>query len=113
MLLNKKIKRGVQMSDAFDSFEDDNGLTHIDGLNMLYTFLFNKHYRAEKLYFLLDGLDEQLRGKMNEDQQKYLLDLLAAVTESCWRMYLLTARLSTALKDAKSTLDMTLRRSGS
>lgn len=82
MLLNKKIKRGVQMSDAFDSFEDDNGLTHIDGLNMLYTFLFNKHYRAEKLYFLLDGLDEQLRGKMNEDQQKYLLDLLAAVNES-------------------------------
>lgn len=82
MLLNKKIKRGVKMSEAFDSFEDDNELTHVDGLIMLYAYLFNKYYRSEKLYFLLDGLDEHLTGKMNEDQQKYLLDLLAAVDQS-------------------------------
>lgn len=82
MLLSKKIKRGIHMSDAFNMFEEDNGLTHIEGLIFLYTYLFNKYYHTEKLYFLIDGLDDQLRGHMSEDQQKYLLDLLVTVDQS-------------------------------
>lgn len=82
MLLNKKIKRGIKMCEAFDAFEDDNGKTYIDGLNVLYSYLFNKYYRDNKVYFLIDGLDEQFRVKINEDQQNSLLDLFAAVNES-------------------------------
>ena len=82
MLWNKRIKRGVKLSAPFDSLADENGSTYIDGLITLYTYLFNKYYKANTLYFLLDGLDEHLSGKMNDDQQKYLLDLLAAVDRS-------------------------------
>lgn len=82
MLLNKRIKRGIEMSEAFDAFEDENGKTYIDGLNVLYSYLFNKYYRDDKLYFLLDGLDEQFRVKISEDQQNSLLDLFAAVNET-------------------------------
>lgn len=82
LLLNKKIKRGVRLSDSFNAFEEENGLTYIEGLIWVFSSLFNKHYRTEKLYFLLDGLDEQLRGSITEDQKKFLLDLLATVDQS-------------------------------
>lgn len=82
LLLNKRIKRGVRLSDSFNAFEEENGLTYIEGLIWVFSSLFNKHYRTEKLYFLLDGLDEQLRGSITEDQKKFLLDLLATVDQS-------------------------------
>lgn len=82
LLLNKRIKRGVRLSDSFNTFEEENGITNIDGLILLYSYLFNKHYKTEKLYFLLDGLDEQLRGALTDEQKKFLLDLLATVDQS-------------------------------
>lgn len=82
ILLQKKLKRGVPLGDYFAYFEDDNGITHIDGLISLYSMLFGRYYTSEKLYFLLDGLDDQLRGKITEEQKKILLDLLASVDQS-------------------------------
>lgn len=82
LLLNKKIKRGVRLSDSFNSFEEENGLTYIEGLILVFLSLFNKYYGTEQIYFLLDGLDEQLRGSITDDQKKFLLDLLTTVDQS-------------------------------
>ena len=81
-IINSKIKRGIALQDPFNHYSNDNGLTNIDGLILIYIDLFNKYYKSEKLYFLLDGLDEQLRGQLTEDNQKYLLDLLSTVNQS-------------------------------
>ena len=82
MLLNKKLKQGVKLRDQYSFFEDEKGITNIDGLNLIYASLFDKYYSSEPLYFFLDGLDEQLRGKLTDEQKNYLLDLLSAVEQS-------------------------------
>ena len=51
---------------------------------MLYMFLncINTYCSSGQLCFLLDGLDEQLRGKLSDEQKNYLLDLLAVVEQA-------------------------------
>lgn len=83
MLLNKKIKQGVRLSEQFDFCAADNGVTDIEGLNLIYSSLFNRYYSSETLYFLLDGLDEDLRhGAISDEQKNILLDLLSTVEQS-------------------------------
>lgn len=82
IIMNKRIKNGVRLSDSYEDFRDENGLASIDDIISVYTFLFNTHYKSEKLFFLLDGLDEQIRGELKEKQRFYLLDLLEIVDQS-------------------------------
>lgn len=82
VLMNKRIKNGVRMSDSYEDFLGENGIASMDDLISVYTFLFNTHYQANSLYFLLDGLDEQIRGDLKEKQKYYLLDLLETVDQS-------------------------------
>lgn len=80
-LFNKKLKQGFTLREEYSFFADeDNGRTKIDGINLVYAFLFKKYYSSsEPLYFLVDGLDEDIRRTLSEDQENILLDLLAAV----------------------------------
>lgn len=81
LLLNRRIKNGIRLSEKFNYFANESGITKIDGLNLVFAFLLNTYCGTEQLYFLLDGLDEQLRGKISDEQKNYLLDLLAAVEQ--------------------------------
>lgn len=82
LLLNKRLKSGIRLSEQFNYFANESGITKIEGFNSIFAFLFNTYYDSETLYFLLDGLDEQLRGKLTKEQKNYLLDLLAAVEQA-------------------------------
>lgn len=81
-LLGKKIKNGVKLSEQYSFFANENGITKIEGLNSIFAYLFAKYYDTQSLYFLLDGLDEQLRNTLTDEQKVYLLDLLAAVEQA-------------------------------
>lgn len=79
-LFSKKLKQGFRLRDEYSFFaDDDNGRTKIDGVNLVYALLFKKYYSSEPLYFLVDGLDEDIRRTLSEEQENILLDLLAAV----------------------------------
>lgn len=79
-LFNKKLKQGYKLREEYNIFADeDSGRTKIDGINLIYAYLFKKYYSSEPLYFLVDGLDEDIRRTLSEDQENILLDLLAAV----------------------------------
>ena len=60
LLLNRKIKNGLRLSDQFNYFANESGITKIDGLNSIYAFLLNSYCCSEQLYFLLDGLYTKL-----------------------------------------------------
>jgi len=82
IIMNKKIKNGIGLSEAYEDFLEENGKASIDDLIAIYIFLFNTHYKSECLFFLLDGLDEQIRGDLKDKQKNYLLDLLEMVDQS-------------------------------
>ena len=81
-LISKRIKNGIRLSDAYSDFIDETGNVSIDDLISIYTYLFNSHYQSDKLYFLVDGLDERIRGELTDKQKGFLLDLLEMVEES-------------------------------
>lgn len=83
-LFNDKIKRGVNLRSSFSAilFDGNCQKADINDLNMLYSYLFNEHFSNDTLHFLFDGLDEQIRESMNDDLRSFLLDLMAAVSQS-------------------------------
>ena len=94
-LFKKTLKQGFTLREEYNIFADeDSGRTRIDGINLIYAFLFKKYYSDKPIYFLVDGLDEGIRRTLSEDQQNILLDLLVAVNLirqdlSCIRLILL------------------------
>ncbi len=83
LIFNKRIKNGVRLEDKYKVYRDKNGIVPIRKLVMLYANLFNKYYKKEeKLFILLDGLDEQIRGVISERQKNFLLDLIYMVDQA-------------------------------
>ena len=82
LLLNKKLKSGIRLGERYSPYADEKGVVTISHLILLYEDLFQKNYFSEVLYFLVDGLDENILGPMKGEQQVFLLDLLDAVNNS-------------------------------
>lgn len=83
IMFRRQIKNSVRMEGAYGKYNAANGIAPISKLVMLYEDLFQKYYSNNDLtYFLLDGLDEQIRGLLQEDQKAFLLDLLDATQSS-------------------------------
>lgn len=80
-LLNRRLKNGIRLGDKFNFCANENGITKFDDLNLIFAYLFNKHYSSGTLYFMLDGLDEHLRGNQTVEQRNQMLDLIAAVDQ--------------------------------
>lgn len=78
IMFRKHLKSGVRLSDKYGIYSEANGLTTISNLTILYEDLFNQYYSKERMYFLIDGLDDQLRGNMLAEQKASLLDLIEA-----------------------------------
>ena len=82
IMFRKQLKNGFRLPDEYCAYRGENGLVPISNLIMMYEDLFNQHYEAGKMYFLVDGLDEQLRGNMQSEQKAFLLDLLDMMQSS-------------------------------
>lgn len=83
LIFDKRIKNGVRLGEKYKVYRDKNGTVPICKLVMLYANLFNTYYKKEdKLFVLLDGLDEQIRGVISEKQKNFLLDLINMVDQS-------------------------------
>ena len=82
ILFRKYIKSGVRLSDKYKIYSESNGLTTLSNLTILYEDLFNQYFSNERMYFLIDGLDDQLRGNMGTEQKASLLDLIEATQSS-------------------------------
>lgn len=81
-IFNKTLKNSLRLSPDYKAYAAPNGTTPICNLTMLYEDRLNNYYTNTPLYFLIDGLDEQIRGTLKDDQRAFLLDLLAMVNES-------------------------------
>lgn len=81
-MFNKTLKNSLRLSPDYKAYASPNGTTPLSNLTMLYEDRLNFYYTDMPIYFLIDGLDEQLRGTLKDDQKAFLLDLLAAVSQS-------------------------------
>ncbi len=82
LMFNKTLKNSLRLHSEYSTYATGNGTTPLGNLAMLYEDRLNAYYADEPLYFLIDGLDEQLRGSLRDDQKVFLLDLLSMVEES-------------------------------
>lgn len=82
IMFNKILKNSLRLSSDYKAYASQNGTTPLSNLTMLYEDRLNFYYTDMSICFLIDGLDEQLRGTLKDDQKAFLLDLLAAVSQS-------------------------------
>lgn len=82
IIFRKQMKNGVRLPDKYYSYNMENGIAPLSNLIMLYEDLLNQHYAGDQVYFLIDGLDDQLRGTMQSEQKAFLLDLIDTTQSS-------------------------------
>ena len=82
LMFNKTLKNSLRLSSDYKAYASQNGTIPLSNLAMLYEDRFNAYYTDMQINFLIDGLDEQLRGTLKDDQKVFLLDLLTAVNQS-------------------------------
>jgi hypothetical protein len=81
-MYDKALKNNIRLDQKYGIYAISNGTVPISNLIMLYEDLLNNYYESESLCFIIDGLDDQIRGEIREDQKAFLLDLLAMVDQS-------------------------------
>lgn len=78
ILFKKEIKNGMRL-EGYDSYAQENGIIPLGNICMLFEDIYIDIITGDKLVFLIDGLDEQLRGTVKDEQKKILLDLIYAM----------------------------------
>lgn len=82
ILFRKEIKSSIRL-EGYDAYAQDNGIIPIANLCMIFEDIFdNLTNVGNPIIFLLDGLDEQLRGNIQPEQKDIMLDLIGAMHTS-------------------------------
>lgn len=81
VIMNKRIKRGISAKETtFQDYANESGVVSFDSLIWLLEDTLNQNMKDD-CYFFVDGLDENIRGKITEEQQAQLQDLIDASSQ--------------------------------